>query len=116
MNIITNLLTAIESATGIEPVAFSSRNINDLPSVTYTAYRTRDNAVVEGWRFQTRVTAEHYAQAIAIEEAIADALVSLGDEQNLGSLRIQINGGGTLEDDQTGLPQLITYYDIQTKS
>lgn len=116
MNIITNLLSAIESATGIEPVAFSSSRINELPSITYTAYRTSDNAVVEGWRFQTRVTAEHYEDAIGIEEAIADALVSLGDEQNLGSLRIQVNGGGTLEDEQTGLPQLITYYDVQTKS
>ena len=93
-----------------------SGKINELPSITYTAYRTRDNAVVEGWRFQTRVTAEQYKDAIEIEEAIANVLVSLGDEQNLGSLRIQINGGGTLEDDQTGLPQLITYYDVYTKS
>lgn len=116
MNILTNLLSAIENATGIEPIAFSSSNINTLPSITYTAYRTRDNAVVEDWRFQTRITAENYAEAVSIEEAIADALVSLGDEQNLGSLRIQINGGGTLEDEQTGLPQLITYFDIRTKS
>lgn len=116
MNIIKNLLTAIKEATGIDPVAFSSNRINDLPSITYTAYRTTDNAVVEGWRFQTRITAQRYEDALNIEETIADVLVSLGDEQNLGSLRIQVNGGGTLEDDQTGLPQLITYYDVRTKS
>lgn len=116
MNILTNLLDAIETATGIKPVAFNSGKINDLPSITYTAYRTQDNAVIEGWRFQTRVTAEHYQDAVDIEQAIANVLVSLGDEQNLGSLRIQVNGGGTLQDQQTGLPQLITYYDVRTKS
>lgn len=54
--------------------------------------------------------------AIEIEESIADALVTLGDEQKLNSLRIEVNGGGSLEDEKTGLPQLLTYYDVYTKS
>ena len=116
MNIITNILTAIEQETGIEPIPFSSSTIQNLPSITYTAYRQGDNAVIETWRFQTRVTAERLEDAIDIEEQIADALVTLGDEEKLGSLRIEVNGGGTLEDETTGLPQLLTYYDVYTKS
>lgn len=116
MNIIKNILATIEEVTNIEPEAFSSVKINNLPCISYTAYRTSDNAVVETWRLQTRVTAQSYEDAIQIEQAIADALVSLGDEENLDSLRIEINGGGTLEDQRTGLPQLITYYDVMTKS
>lgn len=116
MNVIINLLTAIEERTGIEPVPFSSSNIHNLPCISFTAYRQGDNAVIESWRFQTRITAETLGEAIALEEEVADELVSLGDLANYGALRIEINGGGTLEDEITGLPQLITYYDITTQS
>lgn len=116
MNILVDILKAIKDRTQIEPIPFNSSTIQNLPSITYIAYRQSDNAVVESWRFQTRITAESLAEAIDIEEAIADILVTLGDEEKLGSLRIEVNGGGSLEDEATGLPQLITYYDIQTKS
>lgn len=51
-----------------------------------------------------------------IEATIADLLCTLGDEEKFGKLRIQVNGGGTLEDENTGLSQLLTYYDIQDYS
>ncbi len=116
MNIIRQLNAAVEEAAGIAPRAFSSRTITQLPCVTYQAYRQGDNAVVESWRYQLRVTAETLEEAIDIEEAIADALVTLGAEEKLSSLTIQVNGGGTVEDELTGLPQLLTYYDVTTKS
>jgi hypothetical protein len=116
MNNIRTILAAMEQATGITPQAFSSRTISQLPSVSYIAYPQSDNAVVESWRLQTRVTAESFEQAIDIEGAIRENLVTLGGEELHGSLSIQVNGGGTLEDETTGLPQILTYYDIQTKS
>lgn len=116
MNNIPDILEEISSATGIEPVPFSSKTIQELPSISYTMYRQGDNAVVETWRFQTRITAESLEEVIDIEETIADLLVSLGDEEKFGTLNIQVNGGGTIEDEATGLPQLITYYDIQMRS
>lgn len=116
MNIIRDINDAIEQATGITPLAFSSRSTYNLPCVTYLAYRQGDNAVVETWRYQIRITAETLEEAIDIEEAIADALVTLGAEEKLSSLSIQVNGGGTIEDELTGLPQLMTYYDVTTKS
>jgi hypothetical protein len=51
-------------------------------------YRQGDNAVVETWRFQTRITAESLEEAIDIEETVADLLVSLGDEEKFGTLNI----------------------------
>ena len=117
MNVIQNLLDEIESATSVEPVAFSSKEpITSLPSITYTAYRQSDNAVVETWRFQTRITAESFEEAIDIDEIIAETLTTLGDEEKYGALQIEVNGGGTLEDENTGFIQLLTYYDIQTRS
>lgn len=116
MNVITNLLNAIEERTDIRPVPFNSTTIQSLPSISYIAYRQGDNAIIESWRFQIRITASTLGEAIDLEEEIADELCSLGDLPNYGALSIQINGGGTLEDPETHLPQLITYYDIQTKS
>ncbi len=116
MNNIRQILGAIEGATGISPKAFSTRLISQPPAITYLAYPQRDNAIVESWRFQTRVTAESLEEAIGIDAAMRDALCTLADEEKLGSLSIEVNGGGTLEDEATGLPQLLTYYDINTKS
>lgn len=116
MNVIQNILLTISGNTGIDPVPFNSTTIQNLPSISYIAYRQGDDGVKESWRFQTRITAETLQEAIELEEEVADALVSIGDEMSNGALSIRINGGGTLEDETTGLPQLLTYYDIQTKS
>lgn len=51
-----------------------------------------------------------------IEEQIADTLTTLGDEEKYSALNIEVNGGGTLEDETTGFPQLLTYYDIKVRS
>ena len=47
MNVITNLLQAIDDATGITPTAFSSSKVKKLPAICFEAYRQSDNAVVE---------------------------------------------------------------------
>lgn len=116
MNIIKTLIDAIGDELGIEPKPFSSRLLSQLPAITYTAYPQRDNAIVESWRLQTRVTAETLEEAIDIEGSMRELLCTLGDEEKLGSLSIEVNGGGALEDEATGYPQLLTYYDVNTKS
>ena len=116
MNNLQDILLAIEQATDIAPEPFSSKSIMSLPSISYIAYRQGDNGVVESWRFQVRVCADDMATAVDLEETIADTLVTLGAEEKLNALSIEINGGGTIEDERTGLPQLITYYNINTKS
>ena len=62
------------------------------------------------------MTAETLEEALRIEEQIADTLTTLGDEEKLDALNIEVNGGGTLEDEATGFPQLLTYYDITVRS
>ena len=116
MNNIIQINAAIAEATGIAPTAFTAFNISEVPSITFTAYRQGDNAVTEEWRYSTRVTAESLEEAMQIEEEIADSLTTLGDEEKFSALRIEVNGGGTLEDETTGFPQLLTYYDITVRS
>ena len=110
------ILDAVETTTGIKPTAFSSKTVNSFPSITYQAYRESDDGVKELWRFQTRISCDSYAEAIEIDAALAEALCTVGDEEKHGCLYIAINGGGTLEDDTTGVPQIITYYDLLTRS
>lgn len=116
MDAIKNILTAIETTTGIKPMAFNSSSIQNLPCISYTVFKQRDNAIIESWRLQVRITALSLQEAMELEAVISDELCSLGDEGSQGALVIEINGGGTVEDESTGLPQLLTYYDIQTKS
>lgn len=47
MNSIIQINAAIAEATGIAPSAFTAFNITEVPSITFTAYRQGDNAVVE---------------------------------------------------------------------
>lgn len=62
------------------------------------------------------MTAESLEEALTIEGQIADLLCTLGDEERYGALNIEASGGGSLEDEETGYPQLITYYDINARS
>jgi hypothetical protein len=110
------ILNAIEVATGIHPTAFNSWQIQNLPNIAYTLYRQSDNAVIESWRLSIRITTENLQEALEIDETIANLLCTLGDEEKFGKLRIAVNGGGTLEDPNTGLPQIMSYYDIQDYS
>lgn len=108
------LLDGIEEATGIHPTAFNTTDINTIPAINYLCYRASDNGAKEQWRFQTRVTARTYEQALHIEDLLTKSLVTLGDNTNHGCV-IRVNGGGTLEDEATGFPQIMTYFDLITK-
>lgn len=47
MEIIHNIISAIQQGTGITPIPFKSSAINELPCITYMCYRLWDNAIVE---------------------------------------------------------------------
>lgn len=113
---IGNILSAIQQGTNVNPKPFKSTKPQTLPSISYTLYRQKDDAIVESWRFQIRITANTLKQCLSLEDSIAEALCSLGDEQKHGTLKIELNGGGTLEDPDTGFPQILAFYDIQDRS
>lgn len=115
MEFLKEILDAIHEATGITPVAFSIADTAKLPAMSYTIFRQANSGAVSSYRLQTRITAPDLATALGVEEKLSDSLVSLGDEFKFGA-SIQINGGGTLEDPETGYPQIITYFDITIRS
>lgn len=109
-----DILASIKEATGISPTAFNTKDKNMVPAINYLAYVARDDGAKQVWRFQTRITAQTYTQALNIDKTLRKLLITLGDEPKFNSM-IEINGGGTLEDELTGFPQIISYYDITTK-
>lgn len=115
MKNLREILSAIEEATGIKPKAFAIKDIDRLPAMSYTIYRASDNGSKEQWRLQTRITAKSLAEALDMERKLTDALCTIGDE-TIAGCSIEVDGGGTILEEQSGLPQQLTYFDITTKS
>lgn len=110
------LLGIVRDATGIEPVPFQTESYKDaLPALTYSFYCSTDDGAKAHYRFLTRVHAKNYQECLEISEKLSSALVTLGDE-TLEGLVIAGNGGGSLVDTETGIPQQINYYDIKARS
>lgn len=112
--ILSSLLGAIQQATGIAPQAFQTDRVGQ-PAITYSFYRATDNGAVAGYRLQCRFFGTTLEQAADMEQKATDALVTLGDETNFGC-SISSNGGGALIDADTNTPQILTYYDVVTRS
>ena len=110
------ILDAIKEETGITPKAFSTKQANTFPAITYQAYKTNDDGIKEMWRLQLRISAKDFASSLGLEKQISDLLCTVGDDEKFDCLEIAVNGGGSLEDDLTGVPQIITYYDILARS
>lgn len=108
------ILNAIEDKTGIKPYTFNSNVKNSIPAINYTFYRLSDDGVVAQWRLQLRIVAETFDKVLEIDNDLRHLLVTLGDETKFNCV-ININGGGTLEDDLTGYPVQIAYYDLITR-
>ena len=110
------VLDAIKDETGITPKPFSSKSVNNFPAITYQVYKTSDDGVKEYWRLQLRISDKSLSSSLGIEKKLSDLLCTIGDEEKFGCLNIALNGGGTLEDDLTGVPQIISYYDLLVRS
>lgn len=115
MDELTQILAAIKENLNISPTAFNTSNINSLPAINYLYYKTKDDGSVANYRLQTRITAEDFVSALGVEKQLTDLLVCVGDEERY-NCSIAVNGGGTLEDPATSLPQIITYFDVIVRS
>lgn len=116
LDILTTLLGIAKDATGINPVPFQTESYaENLPALTYSFYCSTDDGAKAQYRLLTRVHAKSYQECLELSGKLSQALVTLGDETNAG-LVIAGNGGGSLVDSETGIPQQITYYDITARS
>ena len=116
MDILLHLLELVKEATGIDAVPFlSSSTGNKLPAITYEFYRFSNNGAVSQYRFLTRIHSKSLEQSLDLSDKLNKTLVSLGDETSKGLL-IKGNGGGSLLDDATNIPQVINYFDIVVRS
>lgn len=114
--ILYSLLDAVKDATGINPAPFQTKDYADsLPAITYSFYCSNDNGATARYRFLTRVHAKSYQQCLEIAAKLSDALTTVGDSTRFGC-SIKGNGGGSLVDEETNIPQQIQYFDITSRS
>lgn len=112
--ILESLLGAIQQATGIAPQAFQTDKVGK-PAIVYSYYRASDNGAVAQYRLQIRCFGRTMREAMELEEKVSSALVTIGDER-VFECSIDSNGGGSMIDADTNTAQLLTYYDVTTKS
>lgn len=112
--VLENLLRVIEEATAIAPRAFQTDKVGE-PSIVYSFYRASDNGAVAQYRLQLRVFGRTMSEAAELEQKASKALITVGDETSFGC-SIESNGGGSMIDAETNTPQLITYFDVVSRS
>lgn len=115
-DILIYLLDVIQGVTGVEPQPFQTEKYGkNLPAITYSFYTMTDSGAVASYRLLVRVHGSTYEQCVSLTDSIRKALVTVGDEYRNGC-SITGNGGGSLIDNETGIPQQISYFDITTRS
>lgn len=112
--ILESLLRAIKDATSVAPQAFQTEKVGE-PAITYSFYRATDNGAVAQYRLQVRCFGRTMKEAVEMEESISSALVTLGDETKFGCT-IESNGGGSMIDSETNTAQILTYFDVTSRS
>lgn len=113
MEWLKQFLADVEKATGIKPTAFQIKTIQALPAINYTIYPSSNDGIKTTWRLQTRIVADDLASALGVYKKL-ETLTTVADETKGGNL-VEINGGGTVLDPDTQLPQLLTYFDITNR-
>lgn len=79
--------------------------------IVYNFVPLTDNKIVRTERLEIHIIASTLAEAWAIDEEVRHILLTIGDEALIeGINKVEINGGGSLEDIATGTKHIITYY------
>lgn len=98
---------ALKAMSGMEYGKFEETNLREVPYETYLKYKDR---LPESWRKR----AEHWYSEFFRVEAGAEAYRK-GDIETFGKLSFE-SGKSSIENWETGSPELIKLYDIMTKT
>lgn len=93
----------------IEPFAVLGFN----NGIVYTFTPLADNNIVRTDRLEIHIIADSMSTLFSIDAAVRSTLLTIGDEPLTADIyKVELNGGGTMEDAATGTKHLITYYYI----
>ena len=81
--------------------------------IVYTFTPLTDNSIVRTDRLEIHIVADTLSTALSIDAIVRKSLLTTGDEPLTTNIhKVNMNGGGTMEDAATGTKHLITYYYI----
>lgn len=98
----------------IEPNGTENVNGN---SIVYSLTLLTDDRIKRTDRLEIRIIAKSVKQMFSIDAIVRKLLLTLGDEPlRTGIQKVEINGGGQMEDLNTATYHLLAYYIITSRS
>lgn len=100
---------SVTGAVRIEP--YFIKGFDD--GIIYTFTPLTDDGIKRTDRLEIHIVSNSLETLFSIDAAVRKILLTVGDEPLTANiLKVNVNGGGTMEDAATGLKHLITYYYI----
>lgn len=112
---LTGIISAIQTATGLTAYPLYSTNTDD--QIVYIHQVISDDGAVSKHRLELRVISSRIADAEKYRKEIITALLPSGDNYKLdGVYSCQINGGGQLYDAGTDTVHTIIYFEYTART
>ena len=112
---ITNIITAWETATGLSVKPFYTTSKSDC--IVYNWYSLADDGAVANKKLELRLITSTYANAESKRKKIIECLVPTGDNIKINGLfECVLNGGGSLYDFDTKTVHTLLYFNCITGS
>lgn len=103
------LLRANESLAAFKIEPFAVEGVQD--SIVYTFTPITDNNNVRKDKLEIHIISKNYTTLLQADEAARKTLLTAADEPLMGGIyKVEINGGGSMEDAATQTKHLITNY------
>ena len=109
------LVQTIKEASNLEVTLEISSVKNDC--IVYSLQKESDDGCVCRWRLTIKVICKKMINGIEKKKLVDKAIITKGDEKKITEINTLVqNGGGVIYDEDLRMHQIISYYDIITKS
>ncbi len=119
INILVNdaQLTSLNGANNIYPLYLITDSSNNGQGIIYNHHTFSANKITEQHRVEFKIIQSSYSKALQIEERLKYLLLTFGDNPLTNNiLQAELNGGGTLFDDDRQKYHIILYFDFISRS
>lgn len=125
--IIDDILTALRSDAELAVILEATQDndkiyafeapVEEVPVITYKFTPVTDNKIIRTDRLEITCIGDSLGKAYQLDEKIRDILITYGDDDfNNKILEIDINGGGSLSDIDSGTYHQTCYFIIDSRS
>lgn len=112
---IKEIIRSVKAATGLKMKPFGTNKVEEC--ICYKYYPALDNGCLSQSRLELRIITFTVERAETIKKQVNGALLNVGDTGKIpGVTDISLNGGGTMEDLETGTIHTQMNYILKMRS